>query len=457
MQVAAGVFQFKVPMSANPNVSDSRLGYTLVYAIETPAGWVVVDAGVDTDHGFEAFQKQLSEAGIAPRDVSVIVITHGHNDHVGLASRIKELTGARLVMHRLDATNPFVLTFQPGALAPNVDLLLEGTGELVPNSGLWALWTPGHTPGHLCVHDQRRRLLFSGDHVLPAITPNVSLFPGDPGNPLERFLESQRGLKTLDVQTVHPAHQHSFSHLGQRVDVIIDHHRKRMNEMLAQVKDAPKTSWQIASSITWHTAPWEQLDPRTRQTALWETMAHLKYLVSEGELMRQESGSAALLEELGHIVSLERDQPVALVGVGRLGRATLNNPSSGPQRFKIVAAFDADPRQVGQVVGGLAVQPMDRLREVLRASDIRTAIVAVPGPYAQGVIDRLVECDIAAIVNYAPIAARVPPHVKLRNVDAVLALQSMTLYLRPSHGIGPQKPAPTVKPARGRTSSTHPG
>ncbi|MSQ22144.1 MAG: hypothetical protein EXR53_02385 [Dehalococcoidia bacterium] len=51
-----------------------------------------------------------------------------------------------------------------------------------------------------------------------------------------------------------------------------------------------------------------------------------------------------------------------------------------------------------------------------------------PVPYAQGVIDRLVACNVHTIVNYAPIAARVPPQVKLHHIDAVMALQSMTYY-----------------------------
>ena len=137
-----------------------------------------------------------------------------------------------------------------------------------------------------------------------------------------------------------------------------------------------------------------------------------------------------LLEELRHIMGLDMEWHVALVGVGRLGRAILSYPGFAPEGFKMVAAFDSDPRQVGQMVGGILVQPIHRLQQVLQDSDIRIAIVAVPAPYAQEVIDQLIECNVHAIVNYAPLAAQVPPHVKLRNIDPVLALQSMTFYLR---------------------------
>jgi len=137
-----------------------------------------------------------------------------------------------------------------------------------------------------------------------------------------------------------------------------------------------------------------------------------------------------LLEELRHILGLHKEWHVALVGVGRLGRAILSYPGLSPEGFKIVAAFDSDPRQVGQIVGGIMVQPMHRLQEVLLSLEIPIAIVAVPASHAQEVIDGLVECNVQAIVNYASINAHVPPHVKLRSIDPVLALQSMTFYLR---------------------------
>ena len=137
-----------------------------------------------------------------------------------------------------------------------------------------------------------------------------------------------------------------------------------------------------------------------------------------------------LLKELGQILSLDRTWNVGLVGVGRLGRAIISYPGLTPEGFQIVAAFDADPLQVGQVVGGIMVQPMHRLQEIIESNDVRIAVVAVPGAHAQEVIDQLVECNIRAILNYAPIAAQVPHSVKLRNIDPILALQSMTFYLR---------------------------
>ena len=94
------------------------------------------------------------------------------------------------------------------------------------------------------------------------------------------------------------------------------------------------------------------------------------------------------------------------------------------------------------MVRGITVQPMHRMGEVIQAAGVRIAIVAVPASHAQEVIDRLVECNVQAIVNYASIAAQVPPGVRLRNIDPVLALQSLTFYLRSSEGALQKSDAP---------------
>ena len=99
-------------------------------------------------------------------------------------------------------------------------------------------------------------------------------------------------------------------------------------------------------------------------------------------------------------------------GVGRLGRAIIGYPGFAPEGFKIAAAFDANRRMVGRVVGDLNVRSMDDLNEVVGELDIRIGIVAVPGRYAQRVIDRLVECGVLAIMNYAPITPQTRDGVK---------------------------------------------
>lgn len=137
-----------------------------------------------------------------------------------------------------------------------------------------------------------------------------------------------------------------------------------------------------------------------------------------------------LLRELRQILGLNRDWSMALVGVGRLGRAVVDYGDLTPRGFRIVAAFDRDSGQIGKVVGGLVIQDLAELGATVRNRGIDIGIVAVPPAEAQQAVDHLVGCGIRAILNYAPVSIRVPRDVRLEEVDPVLALQTMTYHLK---------------------------
>ncbi|HKP53393.1 MAG TPA: redox-sensing transcriptional repressor Rex [Chloroflexia bacterium] len=150
-----------------------------------------------------------------------------------------------------------------------------------------------------------------------------------------------------------------------------------------------------------------------------------------GEFGKQGKGYNVnfLLAEVHKILGLGRDWPIALVGLGHLGRALLHYDELRERGFCIDALFDHNPNKVGEKVGGLVIHDMDDLRAVLAEKNIRMAIIAVPAQGAQNVADALVHAGILAILNYSPITVQVPPHVRLRQIDPVVALQSMTYYL----------------------------
>lgn len=136
-----------------------------------------------------------------------------------------------------------------------------------------------------------------------------------------------------------------------------------------------------------------------------------------------------LAEELRLILGLDRRWKVVLVGAGRLGRAVASYRGFEPQGFDIIATYDVNP-DAQSPINDLEVRDVSRLEDDLRAHPVYIGIVAVPGNEAQAVIDRLVAGGVTAILNYAPIAAQVPPHVEVRQIDPVLALQGMTYHLR---------------------------
>ena len=161
------------------------------------------------------------------------------------------------------------------------DVLLNG-GETIPSGkfNLQVIWTPGHSPGHICLYEPTQKILFSGDHVLPVITPNISLTPGATNNPLGDFINSLLTVKKLDVDLVLPAHENIFRNLPKRVDEIIRHHEVRNAEILKAMNHQEMTAYQIAELVTWMPEQggikYADLKPVAQLAAVSETLAHLK-------------------------------------------------------------------------------------------------------------------------------------------------------------------------------------
>ena len=138
-----------------------------------------------------------------------------------------------------------------------------------------------------------------------------------------------------------------------------------------------------------------------------------------------------LASELRRILGLDQEWTMVLVGVGNLGRAILSYKGFTAEGFRIVAAFDTHSDTVGRTVGGIKVYNVKNLSPFLKNSPADIGIVAVSASAAQEVAEMLVSCGVKGILNYAPVALRVPAGTQLKNIEPVLALQSMTYYLRP--------------------------
>jgi len=137
-----------------------------------------------------------------------------------------------------------------------------------------------------------------------------------------------------------------------------------------------------------------------------------------------------LLDTLRTILGLDRSWKMALIGAGRLGQAILSYGGFGPQGFHVVKAFDSNPALIGRREGEIVIEDVQDLGASLQRDPVDIGIVAVPGHIAQTVIDVLVANGVRAVLNYAPIAVRVPTGVQLRQIDPVLSLQSMTYFLK---------------------------
>ena len=154
---------------------------------------------------------------------------------------------------------------------------------------LTVLETPGHTPGQICLWMDSEGILFTADHVLFDITPNIAMWP-NLDNALGHYLKSLEKIKSLPVKLALPGHRHSGD-LHRRIEELFAHHRNRVAETLAIVQGTPGlTAYEIAGQMTWdiRAKSWDEFPLNQKWFAVGEALAHLELLLEEGKLVRTE-------------------------------------------------------------------------------------------------------------------------------------------------------------------------
>ena len=165
-------------------------------------------------------------------------------------------------------------------------------GEVLEFDG-WsfeAVWTPGHTPGHLCLYERNHKLMFTGDHVLPHITPNVSLHQDQEGtSPLADFQNSLRKVAKFDTAMALPAHEFNIRDLPARAHQLVSFHDERLDEVHHAISDTTATASEVSSRVHWNTGPFEDFNIFSKRSALGETLSHLVVLEDTGRVKRIET------------------------------------------------------------------------------------------------------------------------------------------------------------------------
>jgi redox-sensing transcriptional repressor len=137
-----------------------------------------------------------------------------------------------------------------------------------------------------------------------------------------------------------------------------------------------------------------------------------------------------LSRHLRKILGLDRKVRVAIMGAGNLGLALADYPGFRQEGFEIVALFDAADEKIGhESRSGVPIHDIKELRRVFRKDRLDIAVIAVPAPHAQLVVDLVVTAGVKAILNFSPGALQVPPEVKLKSVDLTVSLESLSFYL----------------------------
>jgi len=308
-QIGDRIVQIRLPMTGNP------MRYINGYLLDDEDGLTLIDCGWKADDVREALDRGLELAGHTIRDVRRLFVTHFHFDHYGLAGRLMSAGVPELGMHVRDWEFLRARRERRGEDDSIVDAWLERNGlPVVPDDDdswyarfdyaeptrliedgerigrLRAVWTPGHSPGHLCFVDTVSGRTFTGDHVLDPVTPHVGVWHDSDRDPMGEYVASLRAVDALETTGALPAHGEAFPDLARRVEELLAHEAAREAEVLRALERGPLTAAQVAATMKWRRRGdrFDQLHPDHQQFAVAETLAHLQHLRRRGVIERHD-------------------------------------------------------------------------------------------------------------------------------------------------------------------------
>ncbi|WP_193606712.1 MBL fold metallo-hydrolase [Nocardioides lijunqiniae] len=317
-RVADGILRIPLPLPMD------GLRAINVYVIETDDGLTLVDGGWAIPVARELLERCLRDVGYGLGDLRRFLVTHVHRDHFTMATVLGQELGIDVALGAdekpaLDllnniedlTENPFVeVLVSAGAREvaeqwvrmdddrepPDMSIWaypgtwLEGDHEIaVGHRTLDAVHTPGHTPGHFVFAERAAGLLFAGDHVLPTITPSIGFTMPEVDQPLGHFMASLTKVRGLPDLTILPAHGPVAPSSHARVDELLAHHERRLDDSARLLGAGPVTAYDVAQGLGWtrHETPFAKLDVFSQGMAAMETKAHLELLVARGRATRE--------------------------------------------------------------------------------------------------------------------------------------------------------------------------
>jgi len=291
-----------------------RLNHVNCYAVKGSDGWWLVDAGLGSEATTLAWQKFFKDHEIEQTDIKGIYVTHFHPDHYGCSGWLQDYSGAPVYIGEIDANrinhyreNEDFVSRDLGNLFRNNGMpedvlkeVMDSAEKLIhymhPHSKLTILkadqvvklgdyeykviLTPGHSDGHICFYNVNYGVIFSGDHLLPKISPNISLLPqpGADPNPLGNFLCSLNSIRRLTCKLVLPAHGKPFSNIEDRISKLEFHHKERL-EVIKDFAGSGANAYQVCRQVFD-----QNISAHELRFAMGETLAHLSYSTYKGEL-----------------------------------------------------------------------------------------------------------------------------------------------------------------------------
>jgi glyoxylase-like metal-dependent hydrolase (beta-lactamase superfamily II) len=306
--VAEGVYRMPIPLPIH------GLRAVNVYALVDGESLTLIDSGMALSESERLLESALAELGRELGDVRQFIVTHLHSDHYGQASALRRRFGWRVMLgkgeqpsmdyllssaHKLLDKDLALLTrfgaskvverlrAERYAINPPMDSYLAPDVWLEPNQPvalesrvLRALPTPGHTQGHLVYLDEQAGVMFTGDHLLPTITPSIGFEPVRCRWALRSFLSSLQLLRDLPDSRLLPAHGPVAPRTHIRAAELVEHHRARLDQTSEAVSVGATTAYEVARILRWtrRETQLDDLDGFNQMLAVMETQQHLDLL-----------------------------------------------------------------------------------------------------------------------------------------------------------------------------------
>ena len=310
-EILPNLYKIEVPLPKNP------LRAINSYVLRSGERSLIIDTGMNQKECWSVLSDNLKRLKVDLEQTNYF-ITHWHADHLAGVVNLATDTSAIYLGHieasvimsgryehwerfsdflRLNGfpeneLQTVVKVYSSPKYRPTKRLdihpLKDGEEIAIGNYSFKCIETPGHSPGHMCLYEPRKKIFISGDHILPEITPIISLMSYDE-NPLREYLRSLDKVYSLDVKLVLPAHGNVFERFEERIQELKQHHEMRADEVLSILKGDEQDAFKVASHMTWDVEyeSWEKFPPSQKWFACGEDMAHLKYLEDEGKVQRK--------------------------------------------------------------------------------------------------------------------------------------------------------------------------
>ena len=302
-EICKNVYSFPIVLPENP------LKWLNCYVVKGGPGErsLLIDTGFNRAECREALMRGIKELELKP-ELTDVFLSHVHSDHTGNAGTLSEL-GCRIIMGETDKIlmndgrwaerlplfrcegMPENLIEQvhqnnPGMLfAPKlIDTMDICDGNILTYGGyeLKCIHTPGHTPGHMCLYDEKAKLIFTGDHVLFDISPNICIWRGF-HDPVGTYMESLEKIMGLDAEICLPSHRNRGEiSMRERAEQLIAHHHRRLDETQRLIGEYPGiNAYDLAGKMSWRirARSWDDFPPAQKNFAMLETLAHIEYLL----------------------------------------------------------------------------------------------------------------------------------------------------------------------------------